>query len=134
MTQGISDPKIASENAECLTAAAGHEPNRDYVKAKRLCEILVVIAVAPPVLLTIAMLAPAIFWTLGRPVLVKQERVGKGGRIFKQLNLRTRAEGSTSEHPRTTHFGQFLEDSCLAELPQLWNVLVGHMSLADCRR
>jgi lipopolysaccharide/colanic/teichoic acid biosynthesis glycosyltransferase len=129
MSQDISEPKIPSKNAEYFTEAVGHDASQIYVKAKRLCEIFVVIALAPPVLLTIAPIALAILWTMGRPVLVKQERVGKGGRIFRQLRLRTRVEGSASEHPRMTLLGRFLEDSCLVELPQLWNVLVGEMSI-----
>jgi lipopolysaccharide/colanic/teichoic acid biosynthesis glycosyltransferase len=134
MTQEITEPKILSENAEYFTVArASHDANQIYAKAKRLCELFVVIAVAPPVLVTVALAALAILWTMGRPVLVKQERVGKGGRIFKQLKLRTRVEGSASEHPRMTLLGRFLEDSCLAELPQLWNVLVGDMSIVGPR-
>jgi lipopolysaccharide/colanic/teichoic acid biosynthesis glycosyltransferase len=133
MTQEITEPKIPSENAEYFTGAASHDANLIYAKAKRLCELFVVIAIAPPVLVTIALAALAILWTMGRPVLVKQERVGKGGRIFKQLKLRTRVEGSASEHPRMTLLGRFLEDSCLAELPQLWNVLVGDISIVGPR-
>jgi lipopolysaccharide/colanic/teichoic acid biosynthesis glycosyltransferase len=129
MTQEITGPKIRSEDAEYFTGAASHQANLIYARCKRLCELFVVIAVAPPVLLTIALAALAILWTMGRPVLVKQERVGKGGRIFEQLKLRTRVEGSASENPRMTLLGRFLEDSCLAELPQLWNVLVGDMSI-----
>jgi lipopolysaccharide/colanic/teichoic acid biosynthesis glycosyltransferase len=129
MTQDITEPKIPSKNAEYFTGAAGHDANQIYDKAKRLCEAFIVIALAPPVLLTIALAALAILWSMGRPVIVKQERVGKGGRIFKQLRLRTRVEGSASEYPRITLFGRFLEDSYLAELPQLWNVLVGDMSI-----
>src|SRR5262245_46658400 len=129
MTQEITEPKILSENAEYSTAAAGREANQIYAKAKRLCEIFVVIAIAPPVLLTIAMLALAILGTMGRPVLVKQERVGKGGCIFKQLKFRTWAYGSAAEYLRMTLLGRFLEDSCFAELPQLWNVLAGDMSI-----
>ena len=129
MTQEISEPKIPSKNAEYSTGAASHDANQIYAEYKRLCELFVVIAIAPPVLLTIALAALAILWTMGRPVLVKQERVGKGGRIFEQLKLRTRVEGSASENPRMTLLGRFLEDSCLAELPQLWNVLVGDMSI-----
>jgi lipopolysaccharide/colanic/teichoic acid biosynthesis glycosyltransferase len=129
MSQDISEPKIPSKNAEYFTEAVGHDASQIYVKAKRLCEIFVVIALVPPVLLTIAPIALAILWTMGRPLLVKQERVGKGGRIFRQLRLRTRVEGNASQHPRMTLLGRFLEDSCLAELPQLWNVLVGEMSI-----
>jgi lipopolysaccharide/colanic/teichoic acid biosynthesis glycosyltransferase len=69
-----------------------------------------------PVLLTIALVALAILWTLGPPALVTRERVGAGGRIFSQLNLRTRLKG---EHAPTSLLGRFLEESCLAELPQL---------------
>ena len=129
MTQEISEPTFPSKNADYFMGAASRDTNQTYAKAKRLSELFVVIAIAPPVLLTIALVALAILWTMGRPVLVKQERVGKGGRIFGQLKLRTRVEGSASENPRITLLGRFLEDSCLAELPQLWNVLVGDMSI-----
>jgi lipopolysaccharide/colanic/teichoic acid biosynthesis glycosyltransferase len=128
MTQDITEPKIPSKDAEYFTGAA-NDANQIYAEAKRLCEVFVVIAIAPLVLLTIALVALAILWIMGRPVLVKQERVGKGGCIFKQLRLRTRVEGNAAEHPRMTPLGRFLENSCLAELPQLWNVLVGDMSI-----
>jgi lipopolysaccharide/colanic/teichoic acid biosynthesis glycosyltransferase len=129
MTQEITERQISSENAEYFKGAAGHDASQIYATTKRLLEFFVVIAIAPPVLLTIALVAVAMLWTMGRPVLVKQERVGKGGRIFRQLRLRTRVEGSESEHPRMTLLGRFLEESFLAELPQLWNVLVGEMSI-----
>jgi lipopolysaccharide/colanic/teichoic acid biosynthesis glycosyltransferase len=129
MTQEISEPNIPSKNAGYFMGAASRDTNQIYARFKRLCELFVVFAIAPPVLLTIALAALAILWTIGRPVLVKQERVGKGGRIFEQLKLRTGVEGSASENPRMTLLSRFLEDSCLAELPQLWNVLVGDMSI-----
>jgi lipopolysaccharide/colanic/teichoic acid biosynthesis glycosyltransferase len=131
MTQEITtpSPKVPSEEAEDFTEAASHQANQIYERCKRLCELFVVIAVAAPVLLTTALAALAILWTMGRPVLVKQERVGNGGRIFQQLKFRTRVEGSASENPGMTLLGRFLEDSCLAELPQLWNVLAGDMSI-----
>src|SRR5262245_65985643 len=81
MTQEITEPKIPSENAEYFTAAAGREANQVYAKAKRICEVFVVMALAPPVLLTTALLALAILWAIGPPVFVKQDRVGKGGRV-----------------------------------------------------
>src|SRR5262245_30305237 len=128
MTQQIPEPKIPAEKTENISRAAGQEANRIYAKAKRLCDVFVVIAIAPPMLLMIALVALAILWTMGRPASVKQERVGKGGRIFKQLKFRTRVAGSAAD-PQMTILGRFLEDSCLADLPQLWNVLVGDMSI-----
>jgi lipopolysaccharide/colanic/teichoic acid biosynthesis glycosyltransferase len=129
MPKEVTEPTIPPENAEFFKEAASHDKNQNYAKAKRVCEFFIVLAIAPPVLLTIALMALAILMTMGRPVLVKQERLGKGGRIFKQFKLRTRLEGSASEHPRKTLLGRFLEESCLAELPQLWNVLVGDISI-----
>ena len=129
MTHENTEPKDPSDSAKFFKGGARHQANQFYAAAKRFCELCVVIAVASPVLLTIALVALAILWTMGRPVLVKQERVGKGGRIFEQLKLRTGVEGRASENPQMTLLGRFLEDSCLAELPQLWNVLVGDMSI-----
>jgi lipopolysaccharide/colanic/teichoic acid biosynthesis glycosyltransferase len=129
MSQEIAEPKIRSENVEYLTGATGHDANSIYAKTKRLCEVIIIIAVALPALLTSALLALAILWTLGRPLVVTRERVGKGGYVFKQLRFRTGVEGRAPEHQQLTPLGQFLEDSCLAELPQLWNVLMGEMSI-----
>jgi lipopolysaccharide/colanic/teichoic acid biosynthesis glycosyltransferase len=125
----ITKPKVLSQNPEFFGDSAGQETNPIYAGAKRFCEFFAVITVATPVLLTIALAILAILWTTGRPVLVTRERVGKGGRIFKQVKLRTRIGDSASEPAQVNLVGRFLEDSCLAELPQLWNVIVGDMSL-----
>jgi lipopolysaccharide/colanic/teichoic acid biosynthesis glycosyltransferase len=124
----ITKPKFRSQNSEFFKETARHETNQIYAAAKRFCEFFVVIAVAPPVLLTIALAVLAVLWTIGRPVFVTRERVGKGGRVFRQLKLRTRVEDGFE-----TLLGRFLEESCLAELPQLWNVLVGDMSIVGPR-
>ena len=75
------------------------------------------------------------------PALYVQERVGMNGRKFRMLKFRTMkvdAEASgpgwtTPGDPRRTRIGELLRRLSLDELPQLWNVLVGHMSLVGPR-
>src|SRR5262245_26614185 len=133
MSQETIEPKISSQNTEYFTRASGHHADEIFAKAKRVSEISIVIAVAPPILLSIAVIALAILWTMGRPVLVKEERVGRDGRLVERLKFRTRVVDSTSGYKQMTLIGRFLEDSYLSDLPQLWNVIVGDMSIADCQ-
>jgi exopolysaccharide biosynthesis polyprenyl glycosylphosphotransferase len=76
------------------------------------------------------------------PVLYVQDRVGLNGRRFAMLKFRTMHTGSEAESgptwarnddPRCTRAGRLLRRLSLDELPQLWNVLVGHMSLVGPR-
>jgi Undecaprenyl-phosphate glucose phosphotransferase len=75
------------------------------------------------------------------PVFYAQERVGMNGRRFRMLKFRTMRVGSdaggpqwtTKDDPRRTHGGTLLRRLSLDELPQLWNVFVGEMSLVGPR-
>jgi exopolysaccharide biosynthesis polyprenyl glycosylphosphotransferase len=80
--------------------------------------------------------------TSGRPILFAQERMGLDGRVFRMLKFRTMptdAESetgpvwTTADDARATPLGSLLRKTSLDELPQLWNVLRGDMSLVGPR-
>ncbi len=84
-----------------------------------------------------ALIALAILLDDGPPVFFLQERVGKGGRVFKLIKFRTMRPGAglfvSENDPAITSVGRFLRRWSLDELPQLVNVLLGHMSLVGPR-
>lgn len=122
---------------------------------KRVLDISAIVLAAPVVVPVVALLAVGVARDGGSPFYT-QSRVGKDGRIFRMWKLRSmvldadrqmqdllsrdpaaRAEWDTSQKlrndPRVTRFGHFLRRSSLDELPQLWNVLIGDMSLVGPR-
>ena len=100
---------------------------------KRTLDILTVVLFAPLVLAVGLVTALSVLAVEGRPVFFRQERAGMGGRPFRMLKFRTMREGEGTDAERLTRFGQFLRTSSLDELPELWNVLVGDMSLVGPR-
>ncbi|MBB6469929.1 lipopolysaccharide/colanic/teichoic acid biosynthesis glycosyltransferase [Aminobacter lissarensis] len=112
----------------------------DYSWAKRAIDIVVVILGAPAAILVIAGCCLAIFLKMGRPVFFAQDRTGLGGRVFKMYKLRTMnprsssgGEATSKDDPRVTPLGRFLRRSHFDELPQLWNILKGDMTLIGPR-
>lgn len=112
---------------------------RAYDSVKRATDLVVgaiAAVVAAPVL---ALAAILIRLTMGRPVLFRDERAGRGGEPFSLVKLRTmRAPdpaGSGPEHDaaRLTRVGRVLRAGSLDELPAIWNVLRGDMSLVGPR-
>jgi exopolysaccharide biosynthesis polyprenyl glycosylphosphotransferase len=117
---------------------------------KRAIDILVAgagLIIASPVL---ALVALAVRFREGSPVLFRQERVGLHGRRFDVLKFRTMVPDAEARYdevvglsdprafkvtddPRITPIGRFLRKTSLDELPQLWNVLRGEMSLVGPR-
>ncbi len=76
---------------------------------------------------------------LGSPVLFKQDRPGLNEKIFKMYKFRTMTDKKDSlgnllpDSERLTSFGKFLRSTSLDEIPELWNVLKGEMSLVGPR-
>lgn len=105
---------------------------------KRLLDVVisaVVIAVTSPIL---AAAAVAVRSTMGAPIVYRARRVGKDGRTFDMYKLRTMRAATgptiTSSHdPRITPLGGLLRRTRIDELPQMWNVLRGDMSLVGPR-
>jgi len=94
------------------------------------------LVVLSPLLLAIAAL---VRWRLGSPVLFRQQRPGLDGRPFTLVKFRTMTEARAADGAaapdaqRLTAFGRFLRSTSLDELPELYNVLVGDMSLVGPR-
>ena len=93
---------------------------------------LVLLVVTSPVL---AIAALAIRASMGAPVLYRQLRTGLGGRVFTLVKLRTMSppERDATDAERITPLGRWLRATSIDELPQLWNVLRGDMSLVGPR-
>lgn len=110
--------------------------------AKRTVDVLgafVGIVLSSPVMLVCAL---AVKFTSKGPVIFKQERVGLHNKTFKMYKFRTmETQKSVAEQqgwtvkddPRVTGVGKFLRRTSLDELPQLFNILVGEMSLVGPR-
>ena len=114
------------------------EPSRFYAPTKRLLDVAaasVGLIVAAPIMAVTAM---AVRQNLGSPVLFKQERPGKDEKIFTLYKFRSMRDvdpekGLVTDANRLTKFGKLLRSSSLDELPSLWNVLKGDMSLVGPR-
>ncbi len=87
----------------------------------------------------LAVIAVMVWWRLGRPIFFKQERPGLRGTPFTLVKFRTMLlapvdpQNGSTDRDRLDPFGQKLRSTSLDELPELWNVLRGDMSLVGPR-
>lgn len=157
----ISFPEFSNASAVSVERFVSLASTTDSINGpyrrifKRLLDVTAVVLAAPIVAPLIAGLAVGVALQGGKPF-YSQGRVGKGGVTFRMWKLRSmvpdadarmagyldanpdaKAEWDTTQKlrndPRITPFGRFLRRSSLDELPQLWNVLTGDMSLVGPR-
>jgi len=106
---------------------------------KRCFDFLVALALLVAILPLLALLALAVRWKLGRPVLFAQTRPGLNGAPFAFYKFRTMTDARNAagellpDAARLTPFGGLMRKSSLDELPQLINVVKGDMSLVGPR-
>lgn len=119
---------------------------------KRAFDIAITILILPFCLVIMGIIYLAIYLENGRPVLLRQRRVGENGVFFEMFKFRSMVKDAENlqpifkrldEHgqlihkipddPRVTHIGRFLRRRSLDEMPQLFNVLRGEMSLVGPR-
>ena len=134
---------LAKRRSEAHVAAVSRSPRtarRLFTRAsKRTLDITIAAVLLLGLLPVWIVLALLVRIFMGSPFLFRQERPGRGGRSFQLLKFRT----MTSERDengqlapdavRLTRFGRFLRSTSLDELPELWNVLKGDMSLVGPR-
>lgn len=112
---------------------------------KRFIDIVLSLLATPFVLLVIAIMAPFIFFEDKGPIFYNATRRGRNGKNFKMFKLRSmyvnspdlkNPDGSTfnsDKDPRVTKIGRFMRKTSIDELPQILNVLLGHMSFIGPR-
>ena len=106
------------------------------IQQTRFFDVTLIVITSPfwiPVLVALSLL---VLVTSGRPVLFCQQRVGRDGELFSMLKFRSMVTGDNPLVPdpsRITPIGRLLRRSSLDELPQLLNVVGGHMSLVGPR-
>jgi len=134
--------RLDSLYAGWLIFGEGFDQGRSRVVIKRLSDIvfsLILLVMALPVMLITALL---IGLESGFPILYRQERVGLNGRLFNVIKFRSMCNDAekggmprwaTANDDRVTRVGHFIRKFRIDELPQLFSVLTGHMSLIGPR-
>ena len=127
-------------------------PSRRYLVAKRALDLVICVALLVVVVPVLALCILAIRLDSPGRAFFTQERTGRDGRRFRMLKLRTMVINAEElkptlahlnvlpppdfkipDDPRVTRVGRFLRATSLDELPQMWNVLRGDMSLVGPR-
>lgn len=125
-----------------FVALRTHVVPRYRLRLKRIMDLVILAVAAPFILVTTGLVALYVRARVGRGIIYRQERVGRQGRRFTMVKFRTMRRGAEREtgavlagvdDPRVVAGMAWLRASRLDELPQLWNVLKGEMSIVGPR-
>jgi lipopolysaccharide/colanic/teichoic acid biosynthesis glycosyltransferase len=125
-------PRVRGEGSQdrTMTSTTPITPN---VRGKRCLDVALVVLALPLWLPALGALMLAVALCDGRPIFFPQPRVGRGGHRFVIWKLRSMTREANAVDRRATALGRRLRHHGLDELPQLFNVLVGDMSLVGPR-
>lgn len=105
----------------------------------RVLDVLAATLLLAVLAVPLAFVSAAILFSMGRPVLFTQKRIGQNEELFTLLKFRSMSVSDSDvlsqadDHERLTRFGGWLRRTSIDELPQLVNILVGDMSLVGPR-
>lgn len=142
---GLTDETATSESwpfDSKISDRAGHKSKTAYLMSKRLFDVVVSCAAIPVFVVLCAVICVLnFFWNPG-PLFFCQERMGKDQCKFSMIKFRTmlpeenrrkRGPFDALEEWRITPFGGFMRQTRLDEVPQILNIIAGHMSLIGPR-
>lgn len=139
--QTMEKQKLNTDTMERLAEAFPINDKKSYLAVKRLFDV--VFSLCALLVLAIPMLLLALLIKLESPgaAIYKQERLGKGGKPFMMYKFRSMRVDAEKNGPqwakvndeRCTRIGRFIRVTHIDELPQLWNVLMGDMSVVGPR-
>lgn len=120
----------------------GFKASRSRDITKRTVDLLISLTLALVLFPAMILTAIAVFLETGRPILYSQTRVGARGKVFRIYKFRSmrqdaekdgKAQWASQNDSRITRVGGFIRNTRLDELPQLWNVIKGEMSIVGPR-
>jgi len=137
----IQDHSFPASRAAFPASDSVAAPARPAFSIQRALDVILSLAALVLLLPVFAVIALVVVWDSGEPVFFRQRRIGLHGKVFNIYKFRTmhvledgaQIVQAVRGDVRITRVGHFLRVTSLDELPQLWNVLKGEMSLVGPR-
>ncbi|MGB1476708.1 MAG: TIGR03013 family XrtA/PEP-CTERM system glycosyltransferase [Marinobacter salsuginis] len=138
----LKKAKLAMVHPSWIVFSEGFKASRSRAFAKRFLDLAISLTLLVLMLPFIVLTALAVFLETGKPILYSQKRVGMLGREFRIYKFRSmrqdaekdgKAQWASANDSRVTKVGAFIRNTRLDELPQIYNVLKGEMSIVGPR-